>query len=410
MPKSTDQSPPGWPANRPPRYESSDPGQSDAAADFDILDSFQRFAQRDDVFSRAWWDDTVHNEKVVSFYRSADDPAIRTADGFTHRDFALRTASWSIANSYRERGFARDGLGEGFQTTLKEFRPVYKDRMPVDSPAEMAADIKGLAKLFGADLVGIAEYDERWDYTKVYSPRTKEERPNQDFSGMRHVIVLAHAMDRELLKSYPSATASAAVGHGYSAEAGTGIQLSQYIRSLGYRADASMNDTALVVPYAIKAGLGEFGRHNMVITKEFGPRVRFSKIFTDLPLVNDAPIRFGVKEFCDICNRCSSACPPRAISPDAPTADIPNRSNIVGVRKWQLDAEKCFKYWTNLGSDCGVCIRVCPYNKDFSKWYMRLARRLAGTRLRRLMLKLDIWLGFGRREAPKSWWEHMRAK
>lgn len=406
--RSEDQ-PSDWPSNQPPSFP-ADPRQSDAAAGFEILDGFQRFDQRDDVFSRAWWDETVHSQKVIDFYNGSNNPKIRTADGFTHRDYALRIAAWSVANSYRERGLAKDGLGEGFQTVLSEYRPMFKERMTVESPEEMAEEIKGLAKLFGADLVGIAEYDERWVYEKAYSTRRQEVHPNQDFEGIRHVIVLGHEMNYDLMKSYPSATASAAVGHGYSAEAGTGVQLSQYIRGLGYRATASMNDTALVVPYAIKAGLGEFGRHNMVITPEFGPRVRFSKIFTDLPLVNDAPAPFGVKEFCDICNRCSSACPPRAISPDAPTTEIPNQSNHARVRKWQLDAEKCFKYWTNIGSDCGICIRVCPYNKDFTRPIMRLARRLAGTPLRRLMLKLDIWLGYGQREAPKSWWNLIRSK
>ncbi len=399
----------GWPSNQsagtPP-----DPKSGDEAAGFEILDGFERFDQRNDVFSRAWWDETVHTPKVIDFYNGYNDPQIRAADGFTQRDYALRIAAWSVANTYRERGLEENGMGEGFQSILAEYRPAYKERMTVESPAEMTTEIKGLAKLFGADLVGIAGYDERWVYTKAYSTRYQEERPNEDFRGMRHVIVLGHRMNYELLKSYPSATASAAVGHGYSSEAGTGIQLSQYIRGLGYRASASMNDTALVIPYAIKAGLGEFGRHNMVITPEFGPRVRFSKIFTDLPLVDDAPIRFGVKEFCDICNRCSSACPPRAISPGPPTTEIPNRSNSVGVRKWQLDAEKCFKYWTNIASDCGVCIRVCPYNKDFSRPVMRIARRLAGTPLRRLMLKLDIWLGYGRREAPRTWWNLIRSK
>ena len=399
----------GWPSNRP-RDAPSDPKSGDDAAGFEILDDFVRFDQRNDVFSRAWWDDTVHSQKVIDFYNGSNDPKIRTADGFTQRDYAVRIASWSVANSYRERGLAKDGMGEGFQTILSEYRPTFKQRMTVESPEEMAVEIKGLAKLFGADLVGIAEYDERWVYDKAYSTRRQETRPNEDFEGIRHVIVLGHEMNYDLIKTYPSATASAAVGQGYSAEAGTGVQLSQYIRGLGYRASASMNDTALVVPYAIKAGLGEFGRHNMVITPEFGPRVRFSKIFTDLPLVNDAPAPFGVKEFCDICNRCSSACPPRAISPDEPTTEVPNQSNHVGIRKWQLDAEKCFKYWTNIGSDCGICIRVCPYNKEFSGPIMRLARRLAGTRLRRLMLKLDIWLGYGEREAPTSWWNLIRSK
>jgi len=64
--------------------------------------------------------------------------------------------------------------------------------------------------------------------------------------------------------------------------------------NLGYRAVATMNDTALAIPYALKAGLGEYGRHGLLITKEFGPRVRIGKIFTDLPLAYDRPTSFGV--------------------------------------------------------------------------------------------------------------------
>ena len=50
-------------------------------------------------------------------------------------------------------------------------------------------------------------------------------------------------------------------------------------------------------------------------------------------------------------------------------------------------------------------MRVCPYNKDFSKPIMRLARRLAVTRLRHLMLWLDIKLDYGKRIAPNKWWK-----
>jgi hypothetical protein len=78
----------GWPSNLP-----SDPSQGDDAAGFEILDGFERFNQRDDVFSRAWWDDTVHTPKVVEFYNGSNDPKIRAADGFTQRDYALRIAA-----------------------------------------------------------------------------------------------------------------------------------------------------------------------------------------------------------------------------------------------------------------------------------------------------------------------------
>jgi ferredoxin len=83
---------------------------------------------------------------------------------------------------------------------------------------------------------------------------------------------------------------------------------------------------------------------------------------------------------------------------------IHNQSNIIGIKKWTVDGEKCFGYWAAQNSDCSICIRVCPYNKDFSKWYHHVGRRLAGTRLRGLMLKLDVQLGYGERMKPKRWW------
>ena len=399
--------PEGWPANFPADADDGDWERfrdGDKAAGFEVLDNFQRFRQRDDIFCRARWDDVIDADKVKAFMHGSREPAIRKADGFRQRDFALRNASWVVANVFRERG-AEDGVAEGFQDPLHEFRPVYKVRQEVASAAAMTAEIKRVARLFGADLVGITEFDRRWVYASKYSIGKQEERPNEPLDGITSVIVLGHGMNYELIKSYPSATATAAVGQGYSSEAATAMQVSQYIRSLGYQAVATMNDTALAIPYAIKAGLGEYGRHNMVITKEFGPRVRFSKIFTDLPLDHDAPARFGVAEFCNICDRCVTACPPRAVPAGEPEAEPLNRSNVTGVRKWQVDAEKCYRYWTNLGSDCGVCIRVCPFNKDFSRWYMRAARRLAGTGLRRLVARLDKRLGYGRRVAPQAWWD-----
>ncbi len=49
-------------------------------------------------------------------------------------------------------------------------------------------------------------------------------------------------------------------------------------------------------------------------------------------------------------------------------------------------------------------MRVCPYNKDYSKRRFRLVRSLMGSPLRRLMLTIDERLGFGKRRPPKEWW------
>ncbi len=396
------QAPEYYPANRPP--EDDHRREGDRAAGIEVGPDFERFDQRDDIFCRAFWDEGVRTDASMEFFRGhghSFNP--RRGDGFTQRDFALRNAAWSVADDYADRN-RPNGLREGFQDPQEPRYPPAEQRMDVDDPAAMTAEIKRVARLFGCDLVGVTAYDERWVYATRTNIKTFEKKPNDLPDGLNNVIVMGHGMDYELVKSYPSALAGAAVGMGYSGEAVTVAQLSQFIRNLGYRAVGSMNDTALVIPMAVQAGLGEYGRNQMVITEEFGPRVRFSKVFTDLPLVHDKPKKFGVTEFCNICQRCADACPPKALPYGPPKEGGPNRSAIKGVKKWTADCEKCFDFWAKMRSDCAICMRVCPYNKDFSRPVMRLARRLAGTRLRRLMLWLDIKLGYGERVTPGSWW------
>ena len=161
----------------------------------------------------------------------------------------------------------------------------------------MAAEIKKIARFFGASLCGITEYDERWTYESRVDVRDFTEAAVGLPEGLEHVVVLGHEMDEGLVATYPSALAGAATGREYSHEAAIVMQLAAYIRALGYNAVASMNDTALAIPYALKAGLGEYARNQLVITPETGPRLRFSKIFTDLPLAHDAPRKLGVAEF-----------------------------------------------------------------------------------------------------------------
>nr|WPM93850.1 reductive dehalogenase [uncultured prokaryote] len=378
---------------------------ADQAAGFEILDTFRRFSQRNDVFSRSFWDPRIRSEKTELFYKTYRRPLQRwrKVDGFTQKDYALRNAAWHVTDIFAELKENEDRR-EGFLDEFTVQRDGPGQKLIVDSPEAMAAEIKRVARVFGAGLVGITGLDERWLYTHKYSAQTQAEKPNDPPSGLEHVIVVAQEMDHGLIQTVPSALSGTATGLGYSQDVLVLLSLAQYIRNLGYQAVASLNDTALAIPLAIQAGLGEYGRHGLLITRAFGPRVRLGKIFTDLPLVHDRPTQFGVREFCQACRRCAQACPPKAIPASGPTVEIHNPSNIIGVRKWTVDGEKCFNFWANQNSDCSICIRVCPYNKDFSKWYHRLGRWLAGTRMRKLMLKLDIWLGYGRRQRSKSWW------
>lgn len=386
-----------WPQNIPSQRE------NDSAAGIEVTEDFERFSQRNDIFTRAFWDDTVksqHTDKFFASYRMEAAP--RRGDGFGQKDFALRNAAWLISDVVSDRK-AEEGVREGFQAPIHADTPVAKDVLPVDDPAQMAAEVKRIAKFFGADLCGITDLDERWLYAARVDTRDMSEAPHDLPEGLTSVIVLGHEMDRDLVATYPSALAGAATGREYSHEAAIVMQLAAYIRNLGYEAVASMNDTGLVIPYAIKAGLGEYARNQLVITPEFGPRLRFSKIFTNLPLAHDAPRPMGVRAFCDICTKCADACPVKALPYGPPSTQTANISGIRGVRKWSSDAEKCFSFWAKMASDCAICMRVCPFNRDYTRLRDRLWLKLALSPLRKLALRLAK--NHGGREKPGFWWD-----
>ena len=303
-----------------------------------VLPDFERFDQVDDVFNRAFWDPEIATDAAREFFRSHREPLRqwRNASGFGQRDYAIRNAAWHVVDVFAEMNDA-DDLRDGFLSPLSQLRDGPDEHFDLGSPAEAAATVKRVATLFGADLVGICAHDQRWVYTQRYARHAGEGRPVGLPDGLTSVVVVGQAMDHDLVDTVPSALSSAAVGLGYSKDALVLLATAQWLRNLGYQAVPSLNDTALAIPLAIQAGLGEYGRHGLVITPEFGPRVRFGKIFTDAPLDHDAPVEFGVSAFCEVCRRCTDACPPKAIPNGEPSPVKLNRSAIGGVRKWSVD-------------------------------------------------------------------------
>ena len=390
-------------AHRPNRVPHAKP--IDAETGFEISEDFELFDQRNDVFSRANWDETVRTEKAIEFWTAYIMPNARArkADGYSQRDYALRNAAWHFTKAFATLKSGDEGRHEGFNDTFTLHGPGWPEKWALESPTETTGEIKKVAKLFGADLVGVCEYDERWVYSMKFNRMDQSSRPLDVDDRMTHVIVIVTAMDHDLTATVPSALAATATGMGYTKDAVSLMSMAQYSRDLGDEARASMNDTGLNIPLAVQAGLGEYGRHGLLITKEFGPRVRIGKIFTDMPLEPDKPKYFGVTEFCQICNACAAGCPPKAIPFDAPASEAPNRSSFSTIRKWTTDAEKCFKFWTSQNTECSICIRVCPYNRTFDSRFDRFWRWLSGTKARKLALWLDRFREAGRQNA-KSWW------
>ncbi len=371
--------------------------------EFGISPQLERFNQKNDVFNRSLWDDSVDSKKFFQGYDIANiNP--KKAKGFSHWDYAFRNASWHMTDFIGERNFDKDGSVEGFTDYYNTYTPPSPTKVELTSEKETTNRIKVAAKMFGAGMAGICKIDKRWVYSENFNRKTQKTTKFELPEGMTHAIMLIIPQDFELSKTYPAALSGAATGIGYTDGLACSNTLAQFITNLGYRAIASLNDTATNIPMAIEAGLGEYGRHGLLITPKFGPNVRIAKVFTDLPLLPDKPIKFGVKEFCNICKRCAKACPVKAIPFEGPQSTPPNFSSREGMSKWTINAEKCFKFWVGMNTDCAICIRVCPYNKDFSKWWHRLGIRFANSPFRRFILSIDDVWDFAARIEPIKWW------
>lgn len=97
---------------------------------------------------------------------------------------------------------------------------------------------------------------------------------------------------------------------------------------------------------AYLAGLGWIGRSSLLITSEFGPRVRIGTIFTRGDLESTGHLCYG---YCGDCMACADICPAGAIS------------------KNRFDVDKCGKIVTDARGEyrtfCGLCMQVCPERK-----------------------------------------------
>ncbi len=101
------------------------------------------------------------------------------------------------------------------------------------------------------------------------------------------------------------------------------------------------------------AGLGWIGKNCLLITPQFGPRVRLASVLTDCPL--EAGQRMDDR--CGHCRECIDACPAHALT-GAEFCDAEERE----VR---LHAEACGAYrdakgGLRSGHVCGLCLAVCP--------------------------------------------------
>jgi len=111
---------------------------------------------------------------------------------------------------------------------------------------------------------------------------------------------------------------------------------------------------------ALYAGLGNFGINHTILTKAFGPRVRFVSVFTAAELPPDPMVK---KSLCIRCGACVDLCPVKAFT--ISKAELADKKGKVVAEYEKIACAKRSKFLTTKGCyPCGVCIKVCPVGKD----------------------------------------------
>ncbi len=263
-------------------------------------------------------------------------------------------------------------------------------RKAESSPKDFTRRIKGFARYLGADLVGITKLDPAHVYSHIgRSPGKWGESISLDHTN---AIVLACEMRYDQVRHAPHHITTTESSFQYLRAGTAALSLARYIHKLGYEARPHIdgNYRVMCVPIAVDAGLGELGRLGLLITPRFGPRVRLSVVTTDLPLEYDKPVSFGVQNFCGICKKCAVNCPSGSI-------ERGEKQICNGVEKWQSNQESCFKYWKRVGSDCSICLKVCPYSHPDTLMHRMVRQMIARNPVaQRLALAGDDFF-YGRR-------------
>jgi epoxyqueuosine reductase QueG len=108
------------------------------------------------------------------------------------------------------------------------------------------------------------------------------------------------------------------------------------------------------------AGLGWQGKNLLLITPQYGSRVRLATILTRAPLDVDGPI----KNRCGGCTACQEACPAQAIKGINTETHYKSRNEAMYFSRCVEKVKGEFSKIPEIGVPiCGICIKVCPFGR-----------------------------------------------
>lgn len=141
-------------------------------------------------------------------------------------------------------------------------------------------------------------------------------------------------------------------------------EFASYLKLKGYAAYSQSEENIIITGFynkktkstplpaktiALLAGMGWIGKHNLLVTPEYGSALCMCTILTNAPL--KTVVQSPALSQCGNCNVCTSICPVGAIKG--------NTWNINSTRDEIVDVYKC--------NSCIECLVHCPYTQDYAQ-------------------------------------------
>jgi ferredoxin len=104
----------------------------------------------------------------------------------------------------------------------------------------------------------------------------------------------------------------------------------------------------------------------------------------------------GAEKFCEVCLKCGESCPSKSIP-------IEREKKVDrGIERWSLNAETCFAYWGKIGTDCCICMAICPFSRPNRTIHRFVKFMLRTSALARVIFPYIDNILYGRRWRPRK--------
>lgn len=283
--------------------------------------------------------------------------------------------------------------------------PVAAERAPVpQDPQALTRHIKAVGYFLKADVMGACKAP-----SSAYYSHDKQGNPIEVKYENAIVIVM-----RKEWRAMRASKGHDWMGDPLSFQAYQHLGLvtetiANYVRRLGWDASAQYGPSfvnrysVLLPPLLIAAGIGEVSRAGIVLNPYLGLGFKAAAVLTDMPIVPDRPVDFGLQSFCQSCKICAQNCPSKAIS----TGD---KVMYNGYETWKLDVQRCasFNFTNKKGTMCNRCVKSCPWTHP-PTWQHNLVRGMVmRSRLAQLVaIRAAYLLDPGGDRPDAKWWFDM---